>query len=666
MSSKQINLRLYLISGIMFLTVFLLIGKLIYIQWIEENSNVEIPNQVVKNVVLEPDRGDIYTSDGKILATSVYSYELRWDSQSPSRKVFETNKKELSVRLGKILNQNSDEVLAKLENARATNKRYLLIAQKADYQKMKAIKELPIFNQGEISGGLIVERRVQRKLPMQKYATRTIGYEKQQPSGAYTRTGIEGSYSQYLRGQVGYRLKKRIARGVWKPISDSEYRKPIPGGNLITTIDSYIQQTTHEALEQQMIDFEAAYGSAVVMHVKTGHVKAIVNLTRNTDSTYSEKFNYAIANSYEPGSTFKTFSLMAAMEDKKINPESIVNIGNGEMTFFGRHKIRDSHKPKNPEISVSKALEVSSNVAVAKVVFDAYNENPHEFLNRIASIGLDKPLNLGLLGEPNPYIPHPSDELWSKISLPWMAYGYGLSLTPLQMLTYYNGIANDGQVLKPQFVKSIQRSNQQQIDFDKEIINPSMASESTVEAIQQMLNNVVEKQWGTAHRLHSKIIPIAGKTGTAQENYTTDQMNYVSSFVGYFPAQEPQYSMIVVIHKPNKRKGYYGSTVAAPVVKQVASKIITAIPDEVFLNNRQIASVMTKYESPSIPIEDLLQNQRPTATNDIVAAGQISVESGQEAVDNATIFLNKVGKLLGIKVIIENNRQERIADLTPP
>ncbi|MCY3998371.1 MAG: penicillin-binding protein 2 [Flavobacteriaceae bacterium] len=663
MNFEKINLRLYLVTSFLFLAMLLLIGKLVYIQWVEDNTLVEIPKQVVRNVILEPDRGDIYSSDGKILATSVYTYEIRWDSKSPSKKLFETYKVELSKKLSEILQQNPQDVLSKMESARQLENRYLLIAKKVDHHTMKKIKELPIFNRGEISGGLIVERKVERKLPLDKYAARTIGYEKQQPTGAFIKTGIEGGYSQYLRGEVGFRLKKRIASGVWKPISDSEYRKPIPGGNLYTTIDSHIQKTTHEALDQQLKKFEASYGTAVVMEVKTGQIKAIVNLTRNQDNTYSEKYNYALANAYEPGSTFKTFALMVAMEDKKITPQTKVNVGNGQLSFFNKHTIRDSKRPKSPQLTVSRILETSSNVGVVKLVNDLYGEEPEKFLRRLSSIGIDKPLELDILGEPNPYIPTPKDQLWSKISLPWMSYGYGLSLTPLQLLTFYNGIANDGQVVKPQFVKSVSRSGQEsKIEFEKQIINPSMASKSTIESMQQMLKDVVEKPWGTGHNIYSSTIPIAGKTGTSQENYNTDNMNYVASFVGYFPVDQPQYSMITVVFNPNAKKGYYATRVAAPVVQKVASKIIPAIPEEIFLNRRQITSVINMNEVQEPIITPLTIEAQPTSqeTVDVVAAGQVSVESGREAVDKATNFINEVGQKLGFKVVPTVNRKDKI------
>ncbi len=662
MSSEKINFRLYIITSFLFLVTVLLVGKLVYIQWIEDNTHVEIPRQVVKNVVLEPERGDIYSSDGKILATSLYTYEIRWDSQSPSHKIFETLKLELSQRLGEILNQNPQDVLSKLESARDLENRYLLISKKVDYQTMKKIKGLPIFNKGEISGGLIVERRVERRLPLDKYAYRTIGYEKQQPSGAFIRTGIEGGYSQYLRGEVGYRLKKRIASGVWKPISDSEFRKPIPGANLYTTIDTYIQKITHETLEQQLQKFEAAYGTAVVMKVNTGQVKAIVNLTRTQDNNYSEQFNYALANAYEPGSTFKTFALMVALEDRLITPQTKVQVGNGRLTFFNRHTVKDSKKPESPQMTVSKILETSSNVGVVKVINDAYGEEPEKFLKRISAFGIDKPLELNLLGEPSPYVPNPKDKLWSKISLPWMSYGYGLSLTPLQLLTFYNGIANDGKVLKPQFVKSIQRSDQEsKIEFEKQVINPSMASKSTIKSIQKMLQDVVEKPWGTGHRIYSPMISIAGKTGTSQENYQTGKMNYVSSFVGYFPVEQPQYSMIVVIHAPDTKKGYYGTTVAAPVVQKVASKIIPVRPKEIFLNEKHIASVMTKKERQEImTIPREIEAQSQTQSSDVEAAGIISVKTGQEAVDKATNLFHQIGQFVGVKIVPTVNRKEKI------
>lgn len=670
MNRRSINSRLYLVAVILFLVVVALVTKLVYIVWFDEDSLNDLPLQVVKNVIIEPERGDIYSSDGKILATSVYSYEVRWDAQSPSNLVYESKKYQLAKKLGKLLSKNSEEVLTNLEKARKQGSRYHLIIKNADKQLVDRIKQLPIFELGEIKGGLILEKSEHRKLPMKQYVARTIGYEKQQPSGAFHRVGIEGGYAQYLRGEPGFRLKIRLAGDVWKPISDKQNRDPIPGASLNTTIDTHIQSVTHQALKNQLEKFEADYGCAVVMKVNTGEVKAIANLTRSVDSTYVERYNYAIGAPYEPGSTFKIFSLMAAMEDQFISEDSTVDIGDGRITFFGRHTIRESSKSNRGLLTVDQVLGKSSNVGVVKIIQDNYSTQPEKFVRRIYDMGLHKPLDLNIPGEGTPYIPHPTERSWSGISMPWMAYGYGLTMTPLQVLTYYNAIANDGEVVKPRFINSIQRtSKSDKIVFEKEVMNSAIASKATVKKIKGMLENVVDKKWGTAHNIKSELIPIAGKTGTSQANYAGANMTYVASFAGYFPSNDPEYSMIVVVHNPNKKKGYYGSIVAAPVVGDVASRIFSAVPDEIILNENNVAQVLleksyNKSVDPYININDsrLARTLQTSDYRDVLKAGQVPFKSSKEVVSELSPFFTRITDAMGIEVKVKHRKQQQIVE----
>lgn len=670
MNRRSINSRLYLVAVLLFLMVSALVAKLVYIIWFDEQSISSLPLQVVKNVIIEPERGEIYSSDGKILATSVYSYEVRWDAQSPSNHVYESKKYQLAKKLGKLLSRNSEDVLASLEKARKQGSRYHLIIKKADKQLVERIKQLPIFELGEIRGGLVLKKNEDRILPMKQYAARTIGYEKLESTGEFRRVGIEGGYAQYLRGEPGFRLKMRLAGNVWKPISDKQNREPIQGASLNTTIDTHIQSVTHQALISQLKKFEADYGCAVVMKVTTGEVKAIVNLTKETDTTYVERYNYAIGAPYEPGSTFKTFSLMAAMEDQFISENSTVDVGNGRITFFGRHTVRESSKSIKGLLTVNQVLGKSSNVGVVKIIQDNYSAKPENFVHRIYDMGLHKPLDLDIPGEGTPYIPHPTERSWSGISMPWMAYGYGLTMTPLQVLTYYNAIANNGEVVKPRFINNIQRtSKSDKIVFEKEVINPSIASETTVKKIQGMLANVVDKKWGTAHNIKSQLIPISGKTGTSQANYAGDNMIYVASFAGYFPSNDPEYSMIVMVHNPNRKKGYYGSTVAAPVVGNVASRIFSAVPDEITLNKNNIAQVLLeksydKSVGPYININDsrLARSIKTSDSGDVLKAGQMSIKSSEEVVSGLSLFLTRITDALGIEVKVKNRNQQQIVE----
>ncbi|MGA0212277.1 MAG: penicillin-binding protein, partial [Flavobacteriaceae bacterium] len=329
------------------------------------------------------------------------------------------------------------------------------------------------------------------------------------------------------------------------------------------------------------------------MEVKTGAIKAVVNLGRTEEGKYFEKLNYAVGESHEPGSTFKLIAMIAALEDKVVNENTLVDTEKGELTFYGKYKVRDSKRGGYGVIPASKVFEVSSNVGMVKIINDNYSENPKKFIDRLYNMGLDKPLGLPIKGEGIPKIPYPTDTDWDGLDLPWLAYGYGISLTPLQTLTFYNAIANEGEVVKPRFLEKISNfGNAPTKVFSKQVINPSLCSKSTLDKVKSMMFNVVDKPWGTANNIKDPLLTMAGKTGTCQVDYTTDSVQYISTFVGYFPVEEPKYSCIVVIHRPNKAKGYYGSTVAAPVFKNIAKKIFNNIPYTVTLNATAVASVL--------------------------------------------------------------------------
>ena len=441
---------------------------------------------------------------------------------------------------------------------------------------------------------MIVEQQIVREHPLGKIAERTIGYELKDKDGTFFRVGLEGAFSQYLRGNSGLRLKQRIANGQWKPISDSNEKEPTEGYDLHTTIDVNIQDIAHNALLTQLEKFDAEHGTVVVMEVKTGAIKAIANLGRTEEGKYFEKLNYAVGEAHEPGSTFKLMGMIAALEDKVIDVDTEVETGNGEMLFYGKYKVKDSKRGGYGTISAARAFEVSSNVGLVKIVYDNYKNNPKQFVDRLYNMGLNKPLGLSIKGEGLPKLPYPSDPDWDGLDLPWMAYGYGVSLTPLQTLTFYNGIANGGEMVKPKFLEEISNfGNVPTKVFSKQILNPSICSEQTLAKVQSMMFNVVDKKWGTGYSIKDPLLTMAGKTGTCQVDYTTGNVQYIASFVGYFPAEQPKYSCIVVIHRPDKTKGYYGATVAAPVFKSVAKKIFNDIPYQVNIKRSDL-NVLTQ------------------------------------------------------------------------
>ena len=593
---KKIMTRFYIVICTMIIFSFLLMGKLIYIQVFEgERYKVIASNQTVKNVVLQPSRGNIYSEDGSLMATSVAQYEVRWDSKVPSNSLYNNGKKNLAKGLSSILQIPQNELIEKLENARMNNNRYMLVAKNLSYSKLKKIKLLPIFNLPSFKGGIIIEQQIKREHPLGKIAERTIGYELRSLNGNYFRVGIEGAFGTYLRGEEGRRLKQRIANGQWKPINDVNEKEPTQGYDVFTTINLNIQDIAHSALLEQLEKYKADHGSAVVMESRTGKIRAIVNLGRTTENTYYEKLNYAVGELNEPGSTFKLISMIAALEDKVVDPEQLIDTGNGEIIFYDKYKVRDTKKGGYGLIPASKVFESSSNTGMVNIVYNYYKDDPSKFVNRLYNMGVNRSLGLSIKGEPEPKIPYPTDKDWDGLDLPWMAYGYGVAMTPLQILSFYNAIANDGELLRPKFIEKIANAGEKpQKIFKKEILNPSICSKETLTKIKSMLFNVVDKKWGTAYQIKDSLFDVAGKTGTCQLDYTKGEVQYISSFVGYFPVENPIYSCIVVIHRPDKKLGYYGSAVAAPVFKKIAKKIYISTPKEINIKRSEISISLEK------------------------------------------------------------------------
>ena len=592
---KQIMYRSYLLVFSLFIFSILLIGKLIHLQFSQGEKYRELAsNRTLKNDILQPSMGNIYADDGSIMATSVARYEIRWDAAVPSKTIYQSNKNDLAKGLATIIDGDEDFILRNLDKAVSKKNRYLLIAKGLSYSEQKRIKKLPIFKLSSNKGGVIIEQKIFREHPLGKIAERTIGYEIQDKEGKFIRVGLEGAFGQYLKGEEGRRLKQKIAGGQWKPINDNNEKEPTEGFDIHTTINVNIQDIAHTALLEQLEKFEADHGCVVIIETSTGKVKAIANLGRTEVGTYYEKLNYALGEAHEPGSTFKLVSMIAALEDKIIDENTPIKTGNGELIFYGKYKVRDSKKGGYGTIPAGKVFEVSSNTGIVKIIHDNYKNNPKKFVDRLYNMGINKPLGLPIRGEGKPKIPYPNDSDWDGLDLPWMAYGYGVAMTPLQTLTFYNAIANNGEMVKPRFIEKIGviGESPQQI-FGKEILNPSICSQSTIEKVKNMMFNVVDKEWGTAHKIKDKDFTIAGKTGTCQVDYnrTGKEVQYISSFVGYFPAKQPEYSCIVVIHRPNKLLGYYGSTVAAPVFKKIARNIYTATPKKVHVDLDQLKSL---------------------------------------------------------------------------
>ncbi|WGK65265.1 penicillin-binding protein [Croceiramulus getboli] len=596
-TERNILNRLYFVAGFMFFFALAIVGKLLSIQYIQGDDYRKLAAQRTEKMFTIPaNRGNLYAGDGSLLATSVPKYDIRFDALAPSAEDFNAHIEGLAKGLSQLLGNTPDFYSNKMRKARANKNRYLFIAKGLGHGQYLKLKSLPLFEKGPYRGGLITEERTVREHPLDKMAERTVGYERKDEDGYYTRVGLEGAFGPYLRGKEGRRLKQKIAKGQWKPMGANNIVEPRDGYDVVSTIDVNIQDIAHHALLESLEKFEADHGCVVVMETKTGEIKAISNLKRTENGKYYEARNYAIYESHEPGSTFKLMSMVAALEDKAIDTSTVVDTENGRVKFYNR-TVYDSKWGGYGQISAAQAFELSSNTAFAKIINEHYKDNPKKFLKRLFNMSLNEKIGLSIKGEGDPKFPYPGDKNWYGTTLPWMAFGYGVSLTPLQTLTFYNAIANDGEMVKPRFIKEIREWDVTVETFEKEVINSAIASKETIGAVQEMMKNVVKR--GTASNIYNPAYSMAGKTGTCQTEYWIEPGRYISSFAGYFPADDPKYSCIVVIHKPKKSIGYYGNIVAAPVFQKIAQKIYSDTPlvDEVQLADQNLPLIESDFET---------------------------------------------------------------------
>lgn len=513
-------------------------------------------------------RGNIYSDNGSLLATSLPFYKVAIDPTLAKSETFKAGVDSLSYLLARYYKDRpSSEYKQMLKDARAAGKQYIVLNRKQiNYQTKKEMMTWPIFREGRYKGGVIFEKMDVRYRPFSNLSRRTVGFVNEDGKGA----GLEYSFDAVLGGQDGEALFQKIAGGTWKPIFDGNNTKAVDGLDIHTTIDINLQDVAETSLYRAMKLHNADEGTVVVMEVKTGHIKAISNLSSDGHGEFYEKFNHAVGGSIEPGSTFKLVTMIALLEDTNLQLGDSINTGNGEYTFYNR-KVKDHHEGGFGKISVQQAFELSSNVAMAKLTDKYFGTKPSKFIEHVDRLKLSKPLGLQVTGEAYPKMTRPSDKNWSGITLPWMAYGYGLEITPLHTLTLYNAVANDGKMIKPVFVTAVSKADKVKQDFETEPITGKICSNKTLNQLRLLLEGVVEN--GTAMNLKNAHYRIAGKTGTAQilQNGRYEK-RYITSFVGYFPAHAPKYSAIVLIKNP---RGFYqyGNNVAGPVFKDIADNI---------------------------------------------------------------------------------------------
>ncbi len=565
--------RVYLVYLFTVVFALLILGRVIHLQFIDgDRWREKARNETLRYINIDAVRGDILADDGRLLATSVPVYEIRIDLSRKvvSDEVLFAGIDSLALRLSRLFRDKSQsEYKRMILKARSEQDQFFLLRRNVNYHQLVELKTFPVLRLGRYRGGLRVIERSRRETPFKTLASRTIGYERE---GVYV--GLEGAYREFLEGTQGQRLMQRISGG-WMPINDEDEIQPVNGKDVITTININIQDVAENALQKQLQRYNATHGTVVVMEVATGKVKAISNLTRNGAGNYEEVFNYAIGESAEPGSTFKLASLIALLEDGIVKPDEFVQTGNGR-TLFADRLMRDAKDGGFGTITFSEVFALSSNVGFSTLVNKAYSRNPSRFISHLENLMIDKPLGIEIKGEGIPKVPRPGEAGWSGVTLPWLSIGYGVSLTPLQMLSLYNAIANDGKYMKPMFVEEVRQTGKLVKRFEPQVVKRAICSKPTLEKVKAMLELVVES--GTASGINTQVYRIAGKTGTAQYTSSSggykssERMIYRASFAGYFPADNPIYSMIVVIHDP-KGWVYSGSQVAAPVFREIADKI---------------------------------------------------------------------------------------------
>jgi len=648
---KAITLRFGIVYFAIALFGLVIIGRILIIQNVDTEKWQVIAKDLKSNTTeIWAKRGNICADDGSILSTSVPYYEIRLDLMAPRvQEIFDKESERMVEELSDFFGFSKTEFRNRLKAAYAKNNRWFLVnPTQIDHNKFQDFKLLKTMQRSYFGSGLIVVTENKRILPHGDLASRTIGVLNKGVFGGVHGnvgyTGVEGLSENYLAGQNGLALKRNFS-GSW---INTPLVEPREGKDVITTINVNLQDYAQTALGKQMEISQAEWGTAIVMEVKTGNIKAIANLGRKKDGTYGETYNFAFghAGCSEPGSTFKLVSLMVAMEEGYVDTADMFDTGRGIWEYRGQ-KMKDSDYDHGGHglISMKKIFELSSNIGVAKIIAKFYEGKEKDFIDRIYSFGLNKPLGLGFLGEANPMIKYPTDPDWWGPSLAWIAHGYEIKIAPIQTLTFYNAVANNGVMVKPKFIEEIREDGIPVRRFPTEIINPSLCSKTTLTKAQDLLKGVVIR--GTGKSLQNPYYTIAGKTGTAviaDENrgyVSGGSKKYQASFCGYFPADNPKYSCIVVIVGP--KGAFYGGSVAGPVFRGIADKVYAAYLEPA------ADSVPPYNEIPQV--KPGLREDVMTLTQDLgfkTQSQNLTTEQVAVTNDTMTVFINGVNEVPGL------------------
>lgn len=571
---KDILWRVYVVYAALCLFALAIVVRIGQIQFAEGDYwKSKADSLTLQYKSIEPARGNIYSADGSLLATSLPFYDLRMDMKADgiTKDLFNEKVDSLALCMSDLFKDRSKEEYKRiLKEGRRDGERYFLLQRNVSYTDLKKVKAFPIFNKGRYKGGLIVEQKNLRQKPFKDLASRTIGFK----IGTVNPVGLEGSFDANLKGESGKRLMQKISGNIWKPVNNEDEIEAKDGSDIYTTIDLNIQDVAQQSLYTQLVKNDAEAGCVILMEVATGEIKAIANLKRADSGYYREDYNYAVGYATEPGSTFKLASMMAGIEDGYIDLTDTLDATGGRTSYTSGVIMRDSHEGLN-KTTAKHAFEVSSNVGISKLIYKYYRKNPQAFVDRLHKMHFGDKLNLQIAGGGDAYIKNTTDKSWSKISLPYMSIGYETQITPLHTLSFYNAVANNGKMVQPYFVKEVRYRGQVLKTYGPHVIADSICSPRTIAAARELLEGVVQN--GTGSKLKACPYTVAGKTGTAQMannsgGYKSGKVKYQASFCGYFPAEKPAYSCIVVVYNPSVA-GYYGGEVAMPVFKDIADKV---------------------------------------------------------------------------------------------
>lgn len=658
---KVILMRTYFAYAGMCVFACIILCYLIKIQFIENKKWIAMADSLsTKEFEIDPVRGNIFDINGNLLATSLPIYDVIIDAKAigfSNEDTFNTYINSLSEKLSdEFKDKTSNEYKKLFTNLRKVGERYYVLKKKITYKQMRKIEKFPIFVKGRYKGGLILEERNRREKPFSQLAERTIGFSQKNVA----KVGIEGAYDKYLSGKRGKRVMQRIAGGTWIPINDDEQIAAEHGNDIISTIDINLQDVAENSLMQVLDSNNADWGSVILMEVSTGEIKAIANLCKTAEHKYEERFNYAVGEALEPGSTFKLVSMLAVLEDGKVKSSDLFDTEDGSHTYCGKEVMYESEKHGKGKLNLQQCFELSSNVATSKAVVMAFQNHPEEMSKYYKKLKLDQKIGLQIKGEGLSYIKTPDDKTWSCPSLPWMSIGYEVMVTPLQIVTLYNAVANNGKMVKPFFVKKIMNNGMLLKEYKSETMVEKICSDENLKKLRNMLEGVVLR--GTATKLKNINYSVAGKTGTS---LVADRKNgyknklYRASFCGYFPAENPKYTCYVIVHNPTKGL-YYGADIAGPIFKDLA--------DKVYANSVQLHKEL-KYYHTSIN-NDLPAIEKINKDDVKIILDKLSISShlhNDSISEHETDWMNAVkqdNSVALIPVIISKNEMPNLKNMS--